>query len=322
MTNTSYKRILHERNVAFTSQDKRGQSKHAEKLANRCRAELTGEPYEQPHGIFSNGTYDCYKKQTTYFINFIRDKGFDVKHLSDCIKYVDDYFNEMIDKELSAWTVHTRVFALATAFQCKVDDFYLCLPKRCRSDIKRTRQTTKTDLRFISAKYANIKKFAVATGARRGGILKLKTNDLLIKPGGDVLIHLDEKGGKERWALVLPKYAEFVKQIFEASPGYGPEGNYLFQKDFPPKSMAIHECRSIYAQNLYRLFDERGFASGKKYICRRDMHGKIFDRNLLLVVSRNMGHNRLDVIPGPLLFYPVDWDAQAQKHRSHRRKGW
>lgn len=296
MTNTAYKRIHYERDQAFAAQDKRGQSKHTAKLALKEAAKAAGLPCPQVRGLYSDGTFKTYLKQTDNFIDYVFSTGIDVKHIENCLPFVRPYYDQMVEKGLSAWTIHVRVFALAAMFQCNVEDFGVELPKRQRKNIKRTRNQTSTSERFTGERYENIKTFVTATGARREGMRKLKKTDLLVKPGGDVLIHLDEKGGKERSALVLPEYAEFVKATFEHSPGYGPHGEYLFLKGYVPRSMAVHCYRALYAQKLYTLFERRGYDTGEPYHCRKDMKGEAYDKGLLLQVSRNMGHNREDVI--------------------------
>lgn len=305
MTNTAYKRIKYERDKAFKAQDKRGHSKHFEKIALKEAAHATGLSCPQVRGLFSDGTFATYIKQSDNFIDYVDSTGADVKHLEDCRKFIRPYFETMTEKGLSSWTIHTRMFALAAVFQCDEEDFSIDLPKRQRKDIKRTRNSTQSITRFLNEKYDNIKTFIIATGTRRGGMQKLKKNDLIVKPGGDILIHLDEKGGKERWALVLPEYSDFVKNTFERSPGYGPHREYLFPKGYIPDSMAVHCYRAVYAQKLYQLFENRGLGNGNKYYCRKDMKGKSFDKGLLIQVSRNMGHNRCDVIVENY-FYKVD----------------
>lgn len=68
MTSTSYKRILRERDQAFKVQDKRGQSKHAEKAALKEAARLNGMPCPQVRGLFSGGTFRTYVNQSTNFV--------------------------------------------------------------------------------------------------------------------------------------------------------------------------------------------------------------------------------------------------------------
>lgn len=240
MTNTAFKRILYERGKAFAALDKRGQSKHVEKIRLKESARSSGLPCPKISGLFSDGTIQTYLKQTDDFLNFIDSTGADVKHIEDCFFFVRMYFDFMTKKELSAWTIHTRMFALAAMFGCKVSDFGIKLPARRRKDIKRTRLEMPTSERFTDEKYDNIRAFVTGTGARREGLRKLKKGDLIVKLGGDMLIHLDEKGGKERWALVLPEYAGFVKSTFDNSPGYGPRSDYLFPKSYVPDSMTIH----------------------------------------------------------------------------------
>lgn len=303
MTNTSHKRILHERDMALLAQDRRGQSKHEAKAALREAARREGTPRRQVRGLFADNTFRTYIDHSNTFINYVNSLGVDVKHLADCRMFVKPYFDDMARRNLSAWTIQTRMHALAAIFQCDAADFDVTLPERRRKNIKRTRVQSKTDESFKSEKYGQIRLFIAATGARRGGFKRLTKTDLTEKPGGDLLIHLDEKGGKERDALVLPEFTEFVEQTVHDSPGYGPN-QYVFPKNYIPRSLTVHCYRALYAQKLYDVLKDRNLGDGTLYHCRKDMKGKAFDRNLLLLVSRNMGHNRLDVVVNSY-FYPV-----------------
>ncbi len=301
MTNTSYKRIFWEREQALKTQDHRGESKHDAKIALREAACAAGLPYPRISGIYSTSTWYTYHKETRLFLDFVDASGADVKHLENCRPFVSLYFDEMMERQLSAWTIHLRVAALASMFHCRMEDFEgIKLPLRRRADIKRTRSTaTSSMLRFTGVRYQIIRDFITATGARRGGIAKLKKDALSVDAGGHLRIHLDEKGGKERDARVLPECEAFVKQVFDDSPGYGPSGDYLFPKGFIPTAMAVHCFRAEYAKQLYTVLkQEGGYANGRPYCCRRDMKGIVLDRGILAEVSKNLGHNRLDVAAG------------------------
>lgn len=310
MNNTSYKRILWERNQAFKEQDHRGQSKYDAKVILRKAARTAGLPCPRISGIYSTSTLDTYMKETGLFLDFVDASRADVKHLEGCRPFVKPYVDAMMARNLSAWTIHLRVAALASMFHCRMEDFEgVTLPLRRRADIKRTRSAaTSTVQRFEGIRYQMIRDFITATGARRGGVAKLKKDALSVNAGGHLRVHLDEKGGKERDARVLPECEAFVRQVFDDSPGYGPAGDYLFPKGFIPAAMAVHCFRAEYAERLYRVLEqEGGYANGKMYYGRLDMKGKSWDKGILAEVSKNLGHNRLDVVPGSY-FYTMKGD--------------
>lgn len=114
-------------------------------------------------------------------------------------------------------------------------------------------------------------------------------------------VHLSEKGGKEREAIVLPDYEAAMQEIFTvyarnpkaAAPG---GRQRLFSRSALPKDMPLHYLRAQYAQDLYRYYEARGAASGRVYHCRADRKGKIYDKGVLMAVSHNLGHSRCDVV--------------------------
>ena len=86
-------------------------------------------------------------------------------------------------------------------------------------------------------------------------------------------MHLREKGGKERDALVLPDYADRVRKIFAKYSAKPSNSKYLLPLTALPKDMPLHYLRAQYAQDLYRYFAERGTATGNMYYCRAEHKG-------------------------------------------------
>ena len=141
---------------------------------------------------------------------------------------------------------------------------------------------------------------ARACGARRGGILGLTAEDLIVRDG-HLYVHLREKGGKEREAIVLPRYETAVLEIFSKyarNPKAAETGSKqrLFSRAALPKDMPLHYLRAQYAQDLYRYYEARGEASGRVYHCRAERKGKTYDKGVLMAVSHNLGHSRCDVV--------------------------
>ena len=96
--------------------------------------------------IYTEKTYNVYKEFSRKFSVWVRQNHPEVKHLKDCRKFVDEYLQEMIDKNYSAYSIATYRAALVKLFQR--NDFITAPPKR-RSDIKRSRQPVEYDKLFL-----------------------------------------------------------------------------------------------------------------------------------------------------------------------------
>jgi integrase len=294
MTNTSRKRIFAERDKVLAAADRRGTSKFTAKQELKKEAQAKGEVATNVRGMFSTSTYNTYKKASNQFFSYADTHGGDLKHLRDLRPLVEPYLKQGIEKGWSPWTVNMRAQALATTFQCKVDDFKVKLPRRKREMIKRTRTAPESvGNRYQQEKYAQVRDFISATGLRRKEIYELKQDDLLERPDGLYIIVQKGKGGKYREAPVITGKENIVRQAFKQAAG---KEKYVFSKNWIPEHMAVHCYRADYAQNLYQYYLTSGAANGKMYYCRGDKEGASFDKGALLKVSRAMGHNRCNVV--------------------------
>lgn len=66
-----------------------------------------------------------------------------------------------------------------------------------------------------------------------------------------------------------------------------------------------HHYRAIYAQRLLKKYSRpiSSLISSEQYIMRRDRAGEILDRRAMKIVSKNLGHNRLDVIAQSYIYH-------------------
>ena len=124
------------------------------------------------------------------------------------------------------------------------------------------------------------------------------------------IYHSRDKGGKSRFAPVRSELQELVVRRMEEA---GPTG-LVFQRVHDGAD--IHHYRGVYARNLYRRFarkiedipyDRINRGSGKRYqsevyCCRGDEKGRKLDRRALLLVSRALGHNRVNVVAENYLY--------------------
>ena len=208
------KRLTHEVKTALSQNDKRGQSKHTAKQAARAEAQRTHTSYTQITGLYATSSYSTYVKQALVALRWIADR-YGCKRLEECRPYLPAYYAEMQERGLSAWTVRTRVYALCSVYDADYTTLFGVenLPARHRAAIKRGRQISASDSRHHTPEQEAVRTIARACGARRGGILGLTAEDLLSRDS-HLYVHLTEKGGKEREAIVLPEYETAVREIF------------------------------------------------------------------------------------------------------------
>ena len=301
LSKTVTKRLTHEVKMALAQRDMRGKSKHAAKQAARAEAQRTHTSYTPITGLYATSSYATYAKQALTALRWIADR-YGCKHLDECRPYLPAYYAEMQARGLSAWTIRTRVYALCSVYDADYAALFgiAHLPARHRADIKRGKQTSAADIRHHTPEQEAVRTIARACGARRGGIMGLTAEDLTARDGC-LHIHLREKGGKEREAIVLPAYEAAVREIFSAYAQNAKAAETggkqrLFCRSALPKDMPLHYLRAQYAQDLYRYYEAQGAATGWLYHCRADRKGKSYDKGVLMAVSRNLGHSRCDVV--------------------------
>ena len=294
--------IEHDLRLGLQKQIRFSESKHELKAAERQAADEEEREYQQVRGIFSATTLKSYQSVVKYFSRFAAERG--AYRATDAKQYVEAFVKDCIEKGQSAWTVHLKAYALACAYNCDRKDLISFeLPKRERKNIIRSRNETAYD-QIHSERAETLRRFASAIGCRRIGAERLCKDDLIEKDG-KLYVHLREKNGMIRDAVVIEGEEEFVRSVFDKSPGYEVfAGNgvefRLFPKGYIPKNLDVHACRAEYATRLYRQCEEKGeHISGKLYRCRKDMAGRVYDRGILGYISENLGHHRLDVV----LFY-------------------
>lgn len=291
--------IEHDLRQGLRKQIRFGEPKHELKAAERRDSYEENREYRQVKGIFSPTTLHSYQSVAKSFARFAAEKG--AYRAADAKKYAVDFIRSCIDKGQSAWTVHLKAYALASAYGCDREEIIpFELPMRERRNIVRSRRETAYD--SIHSERAEIlRRFASAVGCRRIGAVRLCKNDL-IENDGRLFVRLNEKNGYIREAVVINGEEDFVRSVFEKSPGYevvagGKVEERLFPKGYIPKNLDIHGCRAQYATRLYRQCEDKGeHISGKLYRCRKDMLGRVYDKGILKYVSESLGHHRLDVV--------------------------
>lgn len=236
-------------------------------------------------------------------------------------------------KHLSAWTINTERQAINKLYGISPDDKdFFVAPIRHRQDIVRSRVPVERDRHFSVTNNDEFIRFCKATGCRRSAVEKLRGDDLYsaARLEGDVLLgkltgkmadlalearqlfphveyfvlHRGDKGGRSRFAPVV---GPDERQVVGRMIGTRPEEKVW---QHVPKNADIHSYRGDYATTIYKMcarkieeipFDKVNRGTGQRYqsevyVCRKDESGKKLDKAAMLLASKALGHNRLEVV--------------------------
>ena len=135
-------------------------------------------------------------------------------------------------------------------------------------------------------------------------LLNICMDTKLFGPSQIYYVHTREKGGRERLApIVGPDVDEIIQRFRETKPDEKVWGHVNSNAD-------IHSYRADYALRVYRKYarpmdkipyDRINKGSGRQfqgdvYTCRKDEYGKKLDKKAMLICSKALGHNRVEVV--------------------------
>ena len=258
-----------------------GQSKHD------AKADAHGRAVE---GIYSYNTMDKYIKVCTQFAEWCKQE-YGCKTINECRQYSQAYIDSR--QNLSASTLKLDVSALNKLYGENV-----CHSEKSRLRSQITRSRTYTD-RSIKAEKQNpdITEFCRATGLRRKELVAVRSCDIKTGKDGKLYVQVQQgKGGKFRSLEVLEDKKGFVLRYQSDSK------ERIF--DNVPGNLDVHMYRSEYARALYNQYyneSDKKLEERNLYYCRGDKKGVVYDRDVMLKVSQNLGHNRVSVIAGHYL---------------------
>ena len=215
--------------------------------------------------IFSYSTYTNYLKHINYFINYARKEyatefGRQPRTLEDCRKYVEPFMRNSIDRH-SPWTCQLQICALGKLYDCRTTDFNIQLPKRKRSQIKRSRHSNQMDKHFSEKNNADLVCFCKCTGLRRRELAFIKGSDLYIDEHGIYKLNVTKgtKGGRPRQVAISYETQEELDNIIRLCKEAG--NSNVFKKI--SSAADIHYYRHIFALRTYEKY-ARPFKEYKK----------------------------------------------------------
>jgi hypothetical protein len=252
----------------------------------------TGKVHNGTDVIHSHRTYKTYMTCADRFADWCKEHG--IRVMEEARAAVPEYIKERLNDGKSAFTVAKDTAAIAKAMDCRMTDLNVKLPSRHRADIKNNRGEAKRAEHFSERNHKELVEFCKNTGLRRDELAHLKGSDLKIKDGKAYIVldrHSGSKGGKAREVEVL-RNNEHVADLMRSA------GNGLVFSDGIPCGANIHHYRGDYAKALYREVARpiSQLSGHDLYCCRGAYKGLRYDRQALLYVSKNLGHNREDVV--------------------------
>ena len=249
--------------------------------------------------IYSQNTFETYKRQFTYFADWLAEAHREAHTLSDARQYVDEYLLHLIELGRSAYSITTAKAALAKVFQTEATQF-IATPPRERANIKRSRGVAVRDSNISNKTETKLALFSSAVGLRRKEMMSIESKDLFFDNGKAYLnVTKGTKGGKPRIVEICGISEGETKMIVEWIQSR--EG-----KLFPKLNTNYdnHHYRAVYAQRLYDRYkrEEKDIPAKERYIMRKERAGEVYDKSAMKVVSENLGHNRISVIAQSYLY--------------------
>lgn len=230
-----------------------GESRYEAKQAARKEAESRGEHI----WAFTTGKIHAHKTRVTYqehtlrFVNWTRTTE-GIKTLDALDARADDltsrWLQQEIDARKSAYTLQVERSALRMFFSNRALASDIILPKRKITDIKRSRGPAARDRHFQPANWQPLIQFELSVGLRRDELARIRVEDIVYWRGQLCAHVLCGKGGKMRYAPVLPGRESYVLAAVE---GRKPEEKIF---DRLPSAADIHSYRRDYAQAFYHHY--------------------------------------------------------------------
>lgn len=256
--------------------------------------------------IYSVTTYKTYKQQCYKFAEFLKENYPEIKKIQQVkTEYVNEYLKNLINQGLSAYSISTAKSAIAKVLRTSSTNF-IATPPRTRKSIKRSRYEAKRDKNISEELERKFSKITSSTGLRKKEMEAVRGVDLKEINGKYYVKVRQGKGGKKRLALIMGKDKEETEEIINIFK----EAGELKIAPKLPSHYDNHHYRAVYAKRIYnhyaRAIDEipGGLISegGERYIMRNDRAGEILDRKAMLITSKYLGHNRIDVIAQSYLY--------------------
>ena len=258
-------------------------------------------------GIHSVQTASTYRAVAKQLGEYLKEQG--VRNIGDIDRtHIAGFMTER--KDLSAFTHSKDLSAINKILDTRYTVREFGLPQRSYHDVSNNRGLAVRDTSGAERNREALS-FVRACGMRRESIDRITPSDFLRdKDGLCVGVHLIEKGGRERMAVIIEQDRERITEIVNRAIEQNGEHQPFLKA--PDSNANPHYERREYAERLYtdlinakesgfdyyanmreHFIDERNF---ERATYGRAEIIKGFERDTLAEVSQNLGHNRISVV--------------------------
>ena len=241
------------------------------------------------HKIHAHLSRARYQGRILAFLNWARQQE-SIRTLEQLDPQASTLLARYLSERLAAGQTPATVQSIRAALRIFFDDDTLAdevqVPRREREKITRSRGPAKRDSHFQAANWTTLIEFLKGTGLRGSEIKALQVRDVRQNEDGRAEVFVvGGKGGKQRTVTARKNSTELV---LAAVAGREP-----LERVFPqvPDRINSQALRREFAQQLYMELSGRPLPPKEGRLKRSD-----YDREAALLVSHQLGHNRVDVM--------------------------
>lgn len=246
-----------------------------------------------PEKIYSYRTYEAYKDCCHRFAAWAK-QTYGCRDLTDTRQHAAEYL-EMRAKTVAASTVHQDCAALAKLYHCQMHDLLPNLPTRARGDFIKNR-TNAWKGHYNKKLHPEITTLSEGCGLRRCEMMGLRPDQVVQREDRVWIQNVKGKGGKVRDVPIRRDYGDKVLTLASAARAAGRDK--ILSERISSRA-PIHDDRGrSYAQGLYRELARpiEKLSRCEIYYARKEMKGQKWDKVAMMMVSKALGHSRLNVI--------------------------
>lgn len=284
-----------------------GESKHQAKQDYKKYCQENNLKYNpaKTEGIHSIKTTEAYRQTVNEFSSWLKSNHKEIRNINQIDKSVAyDYLKHREANKCSPWSVSKDMSAINKILKLDLNKKEGNLQQRSYKNITRSRDERQHDQSYNAKNYQDQILLARAFGVRRETVLggSYQAKDVsLYKSNDNVFIRVIEKGGRYRETQCLEQYKDEILKTFNIAESrsldksefqelYKTSNNYLFS-EYTTK-IDNHSFRSEYAVLRYQELLEQKQNQGQEIL--KDYYN--YDKELILKVSQELGHNRPAVV--------------------------
>ena len=246
--------------------------------------------------ITSNNTYRQYCRNVSIFADWC--KANNIKSMQVAEKEAPRYLQELADIGKANTTIKSYKSALGKCFGKEIDyEVGSCN----RADVTNNRGSKESMKHINPDNYRDVLNLIGNCGARKSEVAKATYKDKLhgiidikgSKVDGKIYVTIRGKGGKVRYAEWMG--SKEAAQVLYKDWKNARAGEPIYKC---PNDLRTHRSRQKYAKKVYKAYARpiSSLSTKQKYICRKEMKGKVYDRYALYKVQKNLGHNDLHCV--------------------------